>query len=280
MKKLLASLLFLVLTLLAGRSLVLHHVREESRREVREDLPHSLRELHAFATAEAQADRRYTAYLCFKVLEPFQGKAFTVTDRSVEEDLPPRMLARDGAHAEAAEARIAEWLRREGEPLTSFLLLLVGDARVPAGVRAIVIRLLYRLCPERLKGPLVELASRPFRPEEAVAMWEAAVYLGYVGGDRAAEALEGLVDRMENWGRQYAILSLKRLGALEAVPSIEKALKDPCDAVRRHACRALGVFGQRRSIPALEALLTGETDELARRFARDALAKIRKASLP
>lgn len=277
----LALAAFVLLLPLIGLLLPAGELERQARASYEEELSRSLRELHAFATASARRDRRATAFLCFKILEPFRRSGtFRAADMSEQETLLSKMRFEDFSRTEKAEKRIARWLRRHEEPLTSFFLLVLDDPRYDAGRKCILIRLLYLLCPDRLEQPLLEMARRPYDHRQRVALWEAAIHLGRLGGDDAADALRGLTERMENWGRQYPIIALKRMGRLEAVPAIEAALADSCDAVRRHACRALAVLGDRNSIPALEGLLRTETDELARRFAREAIEALRRRPLP
>jgi HEAT repeat protein len=93
--------------------------------------------------------------------------------------------------------------------------------------------------------------------------------IAHIGGDRAMQALLGLLKNGDSHHRFYAACALGEMGAREALPDLLAALADKAGGqVREGAAIALDVLGDERSVPALlETLQNCSDDDLANRIA-------------
>jgi len=96
----------------------------------------------------------------------------------------------------------------------------------------------------------------------------AAIALGKIGTkDAQAALLEALADKEENV-RWFAVESLRKLGATEAVPRLVGLLEnDASPRVREITASALGDLGQPAAVPALRAALRDKNDRVRDRAA-------------
>jgi HEAT repeat protein len=105
-------------------------------------------------------------------------------------------------------------------------------------------------------------------------------------GPGAAPAVPRLVELLESQNglvRQNAALALCKIGpeAEGAVPALRKRLSDPEWAVRRMAAMALGEIGgasAKAARPDLEKLKRGDSQNLVRKAAAQALERLDKKS--
>jgi HEAT repeat protein len=111
---------------------------------------------------------------------------------------------------------------------------------------------------------------------------DAATALGSVPVD--AEAVNALAEAVVNSHgyfhsvvRVAAATALGRLKARESMDALIYAVRDPMAEASEEAVRALGLIGDRRAIPALEAAVNNDDGfflENVRRTAADALSRI------
>lgn len=92
--------------------------------------------------------------------------------------------------------------------------------------------------------------------------WEAINALSRIHDASSAAHLKPLALRGNVHERGEAVMSLGFVGGEQAVDILVAALGDPEQGVRWRACMQLGVIGDRRAVPALEALKLTETDPM------------------
>jgi HEAT repeat protein len=120
------------------------------------------------------------------------------------------------------------------------------------------------------------------RDVDADVARDAATALGSLPVD--AEAVNALAEAVVNAHgyfhsvvRVAAATALGRLGSHEAVDALIYAVRDPMAEASEEAVRALGLIGDRRAIPALQAAVNNDDGfflENVRRTAEDALSRI------
>jgi HEAT repeat protein len=122
------------------------------------------------------------------------------------------------------------------------------------------------------EGCLLELLERE---QDAATRSNIAMALGYVGDDRTAGALIGLLKDREPIVVMEAAAALGRIGHRDAVPHLIEVLKSDDPNVRANASQALGTLGGDEATDALTAALR-DGDSFVRSAARDALARRRR----
>ena len=120
------------------------------------------------------------------------------------------------------------------------------------------------------------------RDVDADVARDAATAIGSVPSD--AEAINALAEVVVNAHgyfhpvvRVAAATALGKLKAREAVDALVYAIRDPMAEASEEAVRALGLIGDRRAIPALQAAVTNDDGfflENVRRTAEDALGRL------
>lgn len=75
--------------------------------------------------------------------------------------------------------------------------------------------------------------------------------------------------------RKNAARNLGKIGDLQALPSLIKALEDKAHEVRLEAAKSLGLLGDESAIPVLEDTAQNDQDRQVRRRARWSIQKIR-----
>lgn len=176
-----------------------------------------------------------------------------------------------------SEALLADHVVALGEPLVSQLAVTVMNPEGHPGLAALGIRILAGAEPERGREAVASLVRAG---GDDVATWEAVVLAARLSMRELEPDLERLVSRWKGWGRQYPIDSLRRMGAVGAVPVIVPALVDGSPAVRRHAARALGELGDPVCLGHLRTMLAREADPVALLVAEAAVARLQAGLRP
>jgi hypothetical protein len=139
-------------------------------------------------------------------------------------------------------------------------------------MRMVAAGALGRTGDQRAVEPLIVAMRDPDEDVSDSAIWA----LGRLGGDRAVKVLAAaLKDHPDQRVRKAAAEALGWTRAKRALDPLIAALGDKAPAVRSYATIGLGYLGDPRAIPALEALLARETDQVVLQWARRAMVEIR-----
>jgi HEAT repeat protein len=125
--------------------------------------------------------------------------------------------------------------------------------------------------PSSLVGALLRAAADP----EAEVRGQAILALGSIRAPEGRDVfLRALSD--EDWGvRMFAATSIGWMPDPRATSFLEGLLRDEQPFVREFAVFALGEIGDPGVVPALEALLENERDTQVKKWAKEALEKLR-----
>lgn len=130
---------------------------------------------------------------------------------------------------------------------------------------------------KQIEGIEHTLIERALRDPDPVLRAQAAMALGFVGGDAAATALVAGLERDVPVVAMEAAAALGRLHRTEAVEALCGALGNADINVRANACTALGNFGSERAGACL-GRGASDPDRFVRAAAEEALARRGRAT--